>query len=142
MGPKKQQKSDTIRTIKCTYYDRGFCIFGDKCNNKHPDKVCDDPNCSEENCDKRHPNPCKFGIRCNFNRKQICLYSHVTFASDDTKINALTNKFTKKFESLESKIKEMQVSLKNKDTEIKDIKEKHDVLEASFKKLQEGNRDL
>ena len=51
-------------------------------------------------------------------------------------------KLTKKFETLEIKVKYMQISLRNKDTEIKDIKEKHDVLEASFKKLQEGYRDL
>ena len=137
MGPKKQQNSDKSKTIKCTYYDRGFCIFGEKCTNKHPDKVCDDPNCYEENCDKRHPNPCKFGIRCNFNRKQICLYSHVTFASDDTKINALSKKLNKKFETLESQVKEMKIKLMNKDTEIKDIKERYHVLEASFKNYKQ-----
>ena len=32
------------------------------------------------------PNPRRFGYRCVFNMNNICLFSHVTFASDDTKI--------------------------------------------------------
>ena len=80
MGPKKDLKNDKVRikNIKCPYYDRGFCKFGDTCYNKHPDKVCNDNNCSGENCEKRHPNPCKFGMRCNYNNKNACFYSHVT----------------------------------------------------------------
>ena len=59
MGPKKQQNNDEFRIInkKCPYYNRGYCKFGDRCNYKHFDKVCDDINCSEESCDKRQPNP-------------------------------------------------------------------------------------
>ena len=31
--------------------------------------------CFEDNCENRHPYPCKFGSRCKFNKKKICLYS-------------------------------------------------------------------
>ena len=61
MGPKKEQNNSKfkIKSEKCSYYDRGYCKFGDKCDKKHPDKVCNDENCLEDNCEKRHPNPCK-----------------------------------------------------------------------------------
>ena len=104
MGPKKEQRSDKprIKNTKCPYYDRGYCKHGYECFNKHPRKVCEDQNCSGESCDKRHPNPCKFGIRCKHSRNKVCLYLHVTLASDDSKINALANKFNQKFEVLEN----------------------------------------
>ena len=102
MGPKKEQKSDKIRIkiTKCPYYNSGFCKYGDDCYNKHPDKVCEDQDCSGEKCDKRHPNPCKFGFKCKYNMKNVCLYLHVTFASGDGKIDALAKQFNKKFEDL------------------------------------------
>ena len=106
MGPKKDQLR--IKTTKCPYNDRGYCKFGNECNNKHVDKVCNDRDCTEEVCDKRHPNPCKFGLRCKHNKKKLCSYSHVTFASDDGKINALE----KKFEVLEN-LKRRMVWKKN-----------------------------
>ena len=67
-------------------------MHGDNCLNKHPDKVCNDINCTEDQCDKRHPNPCKFGMRCKFNKKKVCSYSHVTFASSDEKTDVLEKK--------------------------------------------------
>ena len=102
MGPKKDQLR--IKTIKCPYNNRGYCKFGDECTNKHVDKVCNDRDCIEEVCDKRHPNPCKFGLRCKHNRKKLCSYSHVTFASDDGKIVALE----KKFDVLENQLKDIK----------------------------------
>ena len=112
MGPKKNQNSENVRIkpIKCPYYDRGFCKFGDKCYNKHPDKVCNDNNCSEDKCDKRHPNPCKFGRRCGHNKKNVCLYSHVTFASNDHQCD-------KTIEDLENEIKVIEGYLKKKVTD-------------------------
>ena len=97
MGPKKEQKSDKsrIKNVKCPYYDRGFCKHGDDFYFKHRYKVCGDQDCSGQNCEKRHPNPCK-------------LYLHVTFASDDGKFDALANKFNKKFEDFENQVREMK----------------------------------
>ena len=78
---------------------------GDDCYFKHPDKVCGDQDWSGENCEKRHPNPCKFGFRCKYKRENVL---HVTFASDDGKFDALANKFNKKFEDLENQVREMK----------------------------------
>ena len=94
MGPKKDKSKEKLqtKTIKCPYYDRGYCKYGEECFKIHPDKVCEKPNCFSDKCDKRHPNPCKFGQSCTYNKNNICLYSHVTTASDDE--NKLNKKFT------------------------------------------------
>ena len=105
MGPKKDKAAEKPQTkkIKCQNYDRGFCKYGEECSKIHPDKVCKEPNCFSDKCDKRHPNPCKFGLRCKFNRRNVCLYSHdVTTASDDEKFKAFENKFDKKFTLIEN----------------------------------------
>ena len=78
-----------LKTIKCQYHDRGYCTHCDKCNNKNPDKVCHNINCREDQCDRRHPNPCKFGMRFKFYKKKVCSYSNVTFAFSDEKTDAL-----------------------------------------------------
>ena len=126
MGPKKDKVKDQLKTQKCTFHDRGYCKHGEKCRNIHFDKVCEDQNCFNINCEKRHPNPCKFGIRCTFERKNICLYSHVTTASADINMKALENKVSKKFEVLENKFTEKfalfesQINNLRKDLDIKD----------------------
>ena len=114
--------------MKCTHYNRGYCQFRDKCRNKHPKEVCDDENC-ENVCDKRHPNPCKFGHRCTFLKKKICLYSHVTFASDDGKIKEVNKKLNKKIENLDKKMEGLQSNLNEKDLEISELKQKFKDLE-------------
>ena len=90
MGPKKDQLR--IKTVKCAYHDIGYCKFCDECNNKHFNEVCNDKNCTEESCNKRHYNPCKFGMRCRHNKQNLCSYSHVTFASEDERNDALKKK--------------------------------------------------
>ena len=109
VGPKKDKVKEkpTSQTIKCVNYGTGYCKFGEECFKIHPDKVCEDQHCFSDKCDKRHPNPCKFGPRCKFNRNKICLYSHVTSASDDEKFNTIENKFNKKFALLENQPNEI-----------------------------------
>ena len=87
MGPKKSKVKANSRnkSVKCWYYNRGYCSNGDDCEEKHPDKVCADEDCFEDNCENRHPNPCKFGSRCEFHRKKICLNSHDNPANQNDK---------------------------------------------------------
>ena len=113
MGPKKNKsdKKSSLKSEKCQYFDRGFCNKANECSKVHPEKVCDDPDCFDDSCEKRHPNPCKYGNRCRFNMRNICMYSHVTFASVDGNLNALENKFNKRIEALENLCKEKQKNM-------------------------------
>ena len=87
MVPKKNKNEDNFRNKnkKCEYFDRGYCKHGEKCNYQHPDKICSNPNCFDDKCPSRHPNPCKYGPRCYYHRQNLCYYSHVTIVNDDDK---------------------------------------------------------
>ena len=138
-----QKKEDSrIKTRKCQFFDTGFCKYKEECTNKHPDKVCDDPNCSEENCDKRHPNPCKFGLRYRFRKKKVCLYSHDTLVCDDGKVDDLAKKFMKKIETLENQVKEINKSLNKKDSVIQEFQQKLDHKDSVIQEFQHKFNDL
>ena len=51
MVPKKNKNEDNFRNKnkKCEYFDRGYCKHGEKCNYQHPDKICSNPNCFDDN---------------------------------------------------------------------------------------------
>ena len=134
MPPKKKKISD-----KCKFNNRGYCKKKEECENKHSDEVCEDLNCDEVNCNKRHPNPCKFGPRCQFDRKNECMYLHVTFASDDGKINALSQKFTSQIEKLENNLLKMEKDLELKNSEIKNVQKKYLALEKEISENQLKN---
>ena len=94
MAPKKNRKKDKSNKTseKCWYYNRGYCWSEDQCDERHPDKVCSNTDCFEDKCELRHPNPCKFGPRCTFERKKICLYAHATENHTDKKYDDLDKK--------------------------------------------------
>ena len=93
--------------------------------------MCEDLECAEEKCEKTHPNPCKFGLRCQFKKKNECLYLHVTLASDDQQIEALKAHFNSKFTKLDNSLTKIQKELEAKTSEINHLKMKHE----DFKKL-------
>ena len=125
MGPKKNPNQKR----KCVYHDRGYCKFGDKCHNQHPDKVCFN-NCFNEDCEFRHPNPCKYGQRCLFNKKKTCVYSHVTFACDSEKIKNIENKL-KEFENKEKQNEPTGALEKNVEKKLKEFEKKIETFENS-----------
>ena len=147
MGPKSDK---TNKKLKCPFYNTGFCKNGEECSKVHPDKVCEDTNCFNDNCKSRHPNPCKYGNRCKFNWKNKCLYSHVTFPSDDDSYDALEKKLNKKIEALEKLHKEIQCNMEktmiDKDKQInnlqKDLEIKNTQINALEMRVNEVEKDL
>ena len=135
MPPKKDAKT-------CKIYNRGFCFYKESCKNKHPDKVCEDPNCSEDKCDKRHPNPCKFSYRCTYNKQNICLYSHTNTSPDNTKNNDKFKKINKKLETLENILEAMKTALDQKDLVIENIEIKCKALEKKVNDLEKENGEI
>ena len=114
-------------------------------------------NCFENKCPLRHPNPCKFGPRCTFKMKEICLYSHVDEKDDTKKMDEMDKKlkmvekerksmsvnfteFTKKvenkFETLENKIELQKKDLEEKDARIVDLELK---LNSKIEKIKESS---
>ena len=134
MPPKKKKTSRP-----CQFNNRGYCKKKEECEQKHSDEVCDDLNCDEENCEKRHPNPCKFGPRCQFNKKNECMYLHVTFASDDGKMEALSQKFSSQIDKLKNSLLKMQKDFEENDSGIKILQKKYETLENQIKENQVQN---
>ena len=152
MGSRKTNQ-EGIKIIKCVHFDRGYCKFGEKCKNKHNDKVCNDKDCINDNCDFRHPNPCKYGPRCKFYLKKVCLYSHVKLPCEEnrSKIKELEKKILafekvidhsnvglaeqvdKKLESLENKMKTFVKVLEEKDSRISSLENKLENLQKKTK---------
>ena len=130
MPPKKSKDASKNNTsTKCKFNNRGYCKLKEQCDKKHSDIVCEDLDCTEEKCEKRHPNPCKFGPRCQFNKKNECLYLHVTLASDDQQIEALKAHFNSKFTKLDNSLTKIQKELEAKNSEINLLNIKHKDLE-------------
>ena len=101
MPPKKPQNKVQKTSKRCNFNNRGYCKSEKECSNKHSDVVCDTLACEEETCNKRHPYQCKYGRYCRFNKKKECLYSHVTLASEDDKLDALNKDYNNKVSKLE-----------------------------------------
>ena len=137
MPPKKHQDKTQKSSQKCNFNNRGFCKSKTECKNRHSDVVCDNQKCEEENCDKRHPFQCKYGIHCRFNKKNKCLYAHVTLASDDGKLDALDKAFNKRVNELENSIVSMQNELIGKDSIISGLELRLDELEKKQKNYQQ-----
>ena len=137
MPPKKTQNKERTKSKgseKCEHFNRGYCKFQNNCEKKHNDEVCKNIDCDEDKCEMRHPNPCKFGFRCRFNKKDKCLFSHDTSALDDIKLETLQRSFEDQFNGLETQITQMQKELKKQDSEIKRWKGKCDALVESVAK--------
>ena len=147
MVSKNNKSDDSFRNKKrkCDYYDRGYCKYGDKCDNEHPDKICLNPNCFDEKCPSRHPNPCKYGPRCHYNRKNSCFYSHITIVNPDN------NKET--FKKMENMIEEMSKKMKHLENKVnktspekselaKQVETKIDLFESQLKQLRLAIEDI
>ena len=62
----------------CLHNKFGFCKHGDKCRKEHVQEICQDNECNQSECRRRHPKECKYFKlykRCKFN--DFCAFSHV-----------------------------------------------------------------
>ena len=62
-------------TIKCRYFNRGFCGKRDQCEYTHLNEDCKD-DCMDSQCPYRHRVTCQSGIDCYYNKRGICKFKH------------------------------------------------------------------
>ena len=135
MPPKKSQIKQISKkkpAEKCHFNNRGYCKSKEDCDKKHSDDICEDLECPEEECEKRHPYECTFGIRCKFNKRRECMYLHDALTSDDTKIAAIKKEFANKLVKLESSFVKIQKDLDSKNSLIELLMEKYDNFEKQY----------
>ena len=94
-------------------------MHGDKCRNKHPDRVCNDRNCTEDQCYKRRPNPCKFGMRCKFNKKKVCSFA---IRERDDKVTEIQEVFEKRIKDLNDNVEGKWKKIQELENKLKDFK--------------------
>ena len=61
----------------CFHNKYGYCKFGEECQKRHVNTICEDRSCEIRKCLSRHPKVCKFYNyyrRCKFNP---CAFLHV-----------------------------------------------------------------
>ena len=78
---------------------------------------------------------------CRYNKKKECLYSHVTLASDDNKLEALKKVFNKRVSKLEDSLVNIKNELIGKNSIVNDLKEKINELEALLGNLKDDLKD-
>ena len=79
---KLNKNIDSKVSRKCRYYDRGFCKYGDSCENHHSENMCSnflkDGKCMTNACLMRHPKNCHYWMKnedgCRFEKN--CQYLH------------------------------------------------------------------
>ena len=70
------------KSIKCIFNDRGFCRYGRHCRFQHGDQACElGQSCLIQQCQNRHPQPCKFGMECIFGPRCDFLHRKHDFKS-------------------------------------------------------------
>ena len=71
-------------SIKCRYFNSGYCKYRQKRKFSHPNNICKEINCEKENCPKRHPKACKYQKGANGCwRGNSCDYAHDTLVAGD-----------------------------------------------------------
>ena len=91
------------KITKCLFHNRGYCKYGESCRKQHFKQVCEQKSCNKD-CKKRHPKPCKWGIKCKFQKNNICAFSHTTTIQKDSRIEL----FEKEVKALKDEIKALK----------------------------------
>jgi len=100
----------------CNYHKFGFCRLRSQCPDIHLNEICEKDTCDLQNCDKRHPVPCRLLAQgeCKFN--QGCMFSH----RRPKKLRDLEEKV----KIIENENKNLKLKCENQDSTIEVLKEK------------------
>ena len=128
-------RNNELETPKCVFNDSGYCKFGVKCRKIHFKIICLIEKCNKK-CDKRHPRICKFGKECDFLRKKICAYKHVTLAAEDDEFQALKLKLKQVEQENESLQEQLKVVNDKANKELVKKKESADNFRQKLKEME------
>ena len=119
----------------------GYCKYGNKCFRKHEDKVFENQNCEVQSKTFRHPRRCRFFLEYNYCKfGTFCRFRHKKLADEasDKEIEILK----KALEILKIEIAEKIESINNKETQIKELEEKNQIVRAENQELRQKVEQL
>ena len=105
----------------CRFQNKGYCKYEEKCCFRHPQIVCQDgQQCSQKQCFKRHPTPCKFYfLKKNCKFKEKCMFSHNDLNEKEElkqlkeEIEAIKQNWRITLQTMNRKIKNCRIQTKN-----------------------------
>ena len=117
----------------CRFNQRGFCKYGESCQKKHVNEICQIENCYSNVCEKRHPLVCKwFSLKTGCRFKEGCAFLHLKTREQNNLDTAL------------EQIKEMKIEIQSMKTKIEENELLHDVkkLIDDIRFLQQNNFEI
>ena len=106
----------------CRFQDKGYCKFEEKCRFRHAQIICQQ--CSQIQCLKRHPTPCKFYfLKQNCKFKDKYMFSHENLNEKEE-----IKHIKEEIEAIKQKNKELENNIAN--------------LEQINKELEDSNKEL
>ena len=115
------------RTVKCKYFNNGYCKFEERCAKNHPKTICLLALCKDKKCPKRHPRACWFKAHCR--RRSSCLYRHSKYES--VNIEEEIDRLNEEIKQLHEVNKEKNNLLK----ECEELKTQNFILNKRYNKL-------
>ena len=106
----------------CNYHKYGHCKFSETCRKFHSKENCENDECETFKCLKRHPRSCRYFEefrRCKFG--EFCSFAHKIKEKND-----IPNEVTV---DLEARIEVLENKVKDKDSEIDDLRKKVNEIE-------------
>ena len=66
-----------VKKEVCKHNQTGFCKYGERCCKQHVNIKCNQDECKDKLCTRRHPRLCKFMYRLDIvnSKKDVLLYT-------------------------------------------------------------------
>ena len=104
----------TNESIKCRYYNQGYCKKKNNCKYLHQNIDCEE-DCSSATCTNRHRIQCKNGDNCYYYSKNICEFLH------DNMIQTIKVGIKAENRNFRTKIDELETIIEIKDNELRQM---------------------
>ena len=109
-----------MEATKCWFQNSGFCKFQVNCKFKHVEGVCQETNCRNKICSRRHPRKCRYFFLRNYCRfGQDCRYDHNVVCEACQNLKFLLNKEMEKVDRVTAEKDAIIETLKRELSEVK-----------------------
>ena len=114
----------------CQYDYKGYCKYGNGCLNTHFIEICNDKECRDSFCAKRHPRKCYYYLtqgNCKFNENCKYLHEIVTINKNEN-LEIENNSLKEEIKGLKEKLvnseNKLNMEVEHNKSEIKNMKKR------------------
>ena len=89
----------------CRHNQTGFCKYGERCRKQHVNIKCNQDECKDKKCSRRHPHLCKFYAHTGFCKfQERCAFVHKEINVETHKVAHEVQKIKEEIERLKSNV--------------------------------------